>query len=249
MADVGERRLRRARRRRLFRVAGIVTATVVVLVTVIVLVSGGGDSGTNRPAASGHRSTTSTTTAPTTSSTTAVTTTAPAAPTTVIPKSSNPIVALAQQYDGVYSGRFQNRTANSDGTAQLTLRVDPGTGKMTVEVAFDGDLFGSGNAAPRTIDATINLGDPASSTTTQTAAFGPVTGKLDGTSVVLDAPAVPGGSANTFRLRGNLVTRGFDSTYTAGFPDGHNTQGTVGVRCAPTGQRPSQVTTVCSVPG
>ncbi len=250
MADVGERRLRRARRRYLLRVAGIVTAIVVVLVTVVVLVSGGG-SGTSRPAASAgptsstrRSGATSTTAAPPTS-----TTTAPVASTTVVPKSSNPVVALAQQYDGVYSGHFQNRTANSIGNAQLTLRVDPATSRMSVEVDFTGDLFGSGGAAPRTITATIDLGNPADAITTPTQAFGPVTGKLEGTSVVLDAPAVPGGGATTFRLRGNLVSRGFDSTYTAGFRDGHNTEGTVAVRCAPTGQRPSAVTTVCSLPG
>ena len=245
MADVGARR-----RRQLFRVAGIVTAVVVVLVLVVVLVSGGG-SGTGRPAASAgpSSSTRPSAASSTTTSTPGLTTTAPAAPATAVPKSSNPVVALAQQYDGVYSGRFQNRTVNSDGTAQLTLRVDPETSKMTVEVAFVGDLFGSGGAAPRTITATIDLGNPANAITTQTQAFGPVTGKLEGTSVVLDAPAVPGGGATTFRLRGSLVSRGFDSTYTAGFADGHNTQGTVAVRCAPTGQRPSAVTTVCSLPG
>jgi hypothetical protein len=158
-------------------------------------------------------------------------------------------VALAQQYDGVYSGRFQNRTANTVGDAELTLRVDPATSKMAVTVAFSGDLFGSGSPAPRTINSTIDLGNPNVATTTQTDAFGPVTGKLEGTSVVLDAPQVPRGAASTFRLRGNLVSKGFDATYTAGFPDGHSTDGTVSVRCAATGQRPSQVTTVCSLPG
>ena len=50
--------------------------------------------------------------------------------------------------------------------------------------------------------------------------------------MVLDAPSVPGKSANTFRLRGNLVSKGFDATYTAGFRDGHTNSGTVAVRCA-----------------
>jgi hypothetical protein len=250
MAEVRSRRARRAQRRRLLRIVGVVVAILAALVVAVVLVSGG--SGDSNQATSDHRATTSTAAATTTTSTATVpSTTAPAAsvPATPIPKSSNPIVALAQQYDGVYAGRFQNRTANSDGTAQLTLRIDPATAKMGVTVAFSGDLFGGGSPAPRTLDSTIDLGNPNAATTTQTAQFGPVTGKLEGTSVVLDAPQVPGGTANTFRLRGNLVSKGFDATYTAGFPDGHSTDGTVSVRCAPTGQRPSQVTTVCSLPG
>jgi len=244
---VTSRRLRRAQRRRLLRVGGAAVAVIVALAAVLAVVLSGGDGGTKR-AAGGRRSapttrTSTTTAAPTTA---APGTTVPATP---VPKSANPVVALAQQYDGVYTGRFQNRTANSDGTADLTLRVDPATGKMTIRVAFSGDLFGGGTPAPRTMDATIDLGNPNVATTTQTAEFGPVTGKLEGTSLVLDALSVPGGSANTFRLRGNLVSKGFDATYTAGFPDGHTTDGTVAVRCAATGQRPSQVTTVCSLPG
>jgi hypothetical protein len=233
----------------MLQVAGTVAVIVVVLLTVVILVTGGGSGSGDSTAA--RKTTTSS--APTTSTSSAATTTvAPdtsTVPPTAVPKSSNPVVALAQQYDGVYGGQFQNRTANTNGAAQLTLRVDPATSKMTVEVGFDGDLFGSGAAAPRTISATIDLGNPNQATTTQTQEFGPVTGKLEGTSVVLDAPSVPGNSANTFRLRGNLVSKGFDATYTAGFRDGHTTNGTVAVRCASTGQRPSEVTTVCSLPG
>jgi hypothetical protein len=250
MAEVRSRRARRAHRRRLLLIAGVVVALLAGLVVAVVLVSGGDDN-TNR-AASDRRTTTSTQ-PPSTSTTAPGTTTAPApaasVPATPVPKSANPVVALAQQYDGVYSGRFQNRTANTVGNAELTLRVDPATAKMSVTVAFTGDLFGSGSSAPRTIDSTIDLGNPNAATTTRTDTFGPVTGKLEGTAVVLDAPQVPGGAANTFRLRGNLVNKGFDATYTAGFPDGHSTDGTVSVRCAATGQRPSQVTTVCSLGG
>jgi hypothetical protein len=250
MADVGARRLRRARRRRRLLVAGGAVAAIVVIVVAVVVLAGGGGGGSNQ-SASDHEKASSTTT--TTTSTTAPPATTAAAATTVpatpVPKSANPVVALAQQYDGVYSGRFQNRTANTDGTAELTLRVDPATSKMTVDVAFNGDLFGSGAPAPHTISATIDLVDPNAATTTQTKEFGPVTGKLDGTSVVLDAPAVPGTGPNSFHLRGSLVDRGFDATYSAGFPGGHATDGTVAVRCAATGQRPSQVTTVCAQPG
>jgi hypothetical protein len=250
MAEVRSRRARRARRRRVLGIVGAVIALLAALVVAVVLVSGG-NGGSNQ--ATSNRSPTTSTQAATTSTsapgTTAATAPSASVPATPVPKSPNPVVALAQQYDGVYSGRFQNRTANTIGDAQLTLRVDPATAKMSVSVAFSGDLFGGGSPAPRTIDATIDLGNPNAATTTQTAAFGPVTGKLEATSVVLDAPQVPGGAANTFQLRGNLVNKGFDATYTAGFPDGHSTDGTVSVRCAATGQRPSQVTTVCALPG
>ena len=224
-------------------------AALVVIAVVVVALVGGGGGGSNQSASDHQKASSTSTTTSTTAppgTTAAAATTVPAAP---VPKSANPVVALAQQYDGVYSGRFQNRTANTDGTAELTLRVDPATSKMTVDVAFNGDLFGSGSPAPHTISATIDLVDPNAPTTTQTKEFGPVTGKLDGTSVVLDAPAVPGSGPNSFHLRGSLVDRGFDSTYSVGFPGGHTTEGTVAVRCAPTGQRPSQVTTVCAQPG
>ena len=199
------RRRRRVRRRALATGLGI--AIVAATVGVVLAASNGEDGGSRsssvRPTA---------TTAPTTSSSTpstsgTATTTAP--PTaTPVPRSSNPVVALVQQYDGTYDGRFQNRTFNSDGTARLTLRVDPATSRMTVEVAFDGDLFGSGASQPRAISSGIDLGDPTRAVTTDTASFGPVTGKLDAvTTVVLDAPDVPGGDAKSFALRGALVAR------------------------------------------
>ena len=217
-------------------------------VAVIVAATGGDD---GAPASDRHRATTTTTTAPaSTTSTSGAATSTTTPPSTPVPRSSNPVVALAQQYDGTYDGRFQNRTFNSDGTARLTLRIDPATSRMTVDVAFDGDLFGGGASQARSIDAAIDLGDPTKSVTTQTPAFGPVTGKIDQvTTVVLDVPDVPGGEVKSFAMRGALVDRGFDATYHVVFENGRTADGTVGVRCAATGQRPSEVTTVCSLPG
>jgi hypothetical protein len=80
-------------------------------------------------------------------------------------------------------------------------------------------------------------------------AFGSVTGRLgNGLSIVLSAPNVPDAKVKTFELTGTLRsdTRGFDATFTVGFRDGRTAKGTVTVLCAPQGQRPSQVTTLCA---
>jgi hypothetical protein len=43
--------------------------------------------------------------------------------TTIVPRSSDPVVALAQQYDGLYVGTFTNTTFNTTGNASLEVRV------------------------------------------------------------------------------------------------------------------------------
>jgi hypothetical protein len=176
--------------------------------------------------------------------------------TTVIPKSSNPVVALAQQYDGSYSGTFTNTTFKTSGPATLDLHIDPTVGTLAVNVGLNGDLFGGGANAVRSIQGSIQLGNPTAAVTTQTPSFGPVTGKLgSGLSVILTASAVPDPKVKTFQLTGTLRADtnghalqpgGFDSTFTVGFKDGTTAQGTVTVTCSPTGQRPSQVITICA---
>ena len=168
--------------------------------------------------------------------------------TTLIPRSSNPAVALGQQYDGRYVGMFTNTTFQTTGPATLDLRVDPTSGVLIATVDLNGDLFGGGAKQVRRIDATVTLGGSNPSLVTRTSAFGPVTGKLGtGYSIVFTAPSVPDAKVKTFELTGTLRsdTRGFDATFTVGFRDGRSAQGTVTVLCAPQGQRPSQVTTVC----
>ncbi len=222
----------------MFLGVGAVVVVAAVVAGVVVLTAG----------SSTKQRTTRPTTGPTAITTT--TTSAPSAtPTTVVPKSSNPVVALAQQYDGSYSGTFTNTTYHTTGPASLDLRIDPTAGTLTAAVALNGDLFGGGAKAVRQINGTIALGNPAAAATTQTASFGPVTGKLgSGLSIVLTALNVPDPKVQTFQLTGLLRSdkKGFDATFTVGFRDGHTAQGTVTVLCATTGQRPSQVTTLCS---
>ncbi len=166
------------------------------------------------------------------------------------------MVALAQQYDGAYSGMFTNTTFKTTGPATLDLHIDPTAGTLSVAVGLNGDLFGGGAKIVRSIQGSIQLGNPTAAVTTQTPSFGPVTGKLgSGLSVVLTAPAVPDPKVKTFQLTGTLRADstghavqpgGFDATFTVGFRDGTTAQGTVTVTCAPTGQRPSQVQTICA---
>ena len=214
-------------------------------VVIVALVAGGvvaltgGSSTTKRPA---HRVAAGTTTTTTTSAPSS-------APTTIVPKSSNPVVALAQQYDGSYQGTFTNTTFHTTGTASLDLRIDPTAATLTATVGLNGDLFGGGAKAVRQISGTVALGNPAAAVTTQTSSFGPVTAKLGaGLSIVLTASNVPDPKVQTFQLTGLLRTdkRGFDATFQVGFRNGQTAQGTVTVLCAATGQRPSQVTTLCA---
>jgi hypothetical protein len=239
---------RRARRRRwlIGAIAGIV---VLVGGAVAVVALTGSNSSSTKPTA---RRTHPTVAGSTTTTTTAGSTTS----TTVIPKSSNPVVALAQQYDGSYTGTFTNTTFKTSGPATLDLHIDPTAGTLAVNVGLNGDLFGGGAKAVRSIQGSIQLGNPSAAATTQTPSFGPVTGKLgSGLSVILTASAVPDPKVNTFQLTGTLRADqnghalqpgGFDATFTVGFKDGTTAQGTVTVTCAPTGQRPSQVNTICA---
>jgi len=158
------------------------------------------------------------------------------------------MVALGQQYEGRYVGMFTNTTFQTTGPATLDLHIDPSSGVLAAAVDLNGDLFGGGAKQVRRIDASVTLGGSNPLVVTHTSAFGPVTAKLGtGLSVVFTAPNVPDAKVKTFELTGTLRsdTRGFDATFTVGFRDGRSAQGTVTVLCAPQGQRPSQVTTVC----
>lgn len=217
-------------------VAGIATGTALAL-------SGGEE----RKAApiSTRRSTTTSTTASTTTTTTPVATTA-------VPRSTDPVVALAQQYDGRYVGTWANTTFATTGPASLELRIDPVTGTATVDSDFEGDLFGNGSTQPRRITGTVTLGDPAAVVTTQTKAFGAVTGRLDESlAIVLTAPDVPEAKVQSFELIGRLRSdlTGFDATFSIVHRDGSTSVGTVTVLCDPAGARGSEVTTVCALSG
>jgi hypothetical protein len=180
------------------------------------------------------------------------TSTVPASTTagSVIPQSTNPVVALAQQYDGLYQGNFANSTFHTTGTASLDLRVDPTSGDLKVTVDLTGDLFGGGGRVLRQIQGTVKLGgDPNAAVATQSASFGPVTGRLGpGLSVILTAPNVPDPKVRSFELTGKLRDdlHGFDATFTVGLRDGTSAQGTVSVLCAATGQRATAVRTLCT---
>jgi hypothetical protein len=236
-ARPGRRADRRRGRRRRIALVVVVAVAVVGAVAVAVVALAGGSSRSTR-ATSRHSVPTAA------SSTTSTSVTA----TTLIPQSSNPAVALAQQYDGRYVGIFTNTTFQTTGPATLNLRIDPNSGTLSATVDLNGDLFGGGAKQVRRIDVTVALGGSNPTLATQTSAFGPVTGKLgNGFSIVFTAPSVPDPKVKTFELTGTLRsdTRGFDATFTVGFRDGRSAQGTVTVLCAPQGQRPSQVKTVC----
>lgn len=196
----------------------------------------------------GERAKASTRVSSTTSSSSSTTTTAVPVSTTVVPRSSNPVVALAQQYDGYYTGTWSNATSGQTGAATLELRIDP-AGTIAIGATFDGDFFGSGTKLPRTIAANVTIGDPAAAVVTKTDAFGEVTGRIDPSlAVVLEAPAVPDSKVKAFTMTGRLREdqTGFDATYTVTYKDGRTAQGTVTTTCAPERQRPSEVATLCA---
>lgn len=217
---------------------------VLAAVAAVIVLSGGDDSTTKTTARQTKATTTSTST--TTTSTT-TTTTAPAGP---IPKSTNPVVALAQQYDGYYSGSFTNTTFNTTGPTTLELRIDPNTGEMHVKARFEGDLFGSTGEMVREIEGTVTVGgDPNAPITSDTKSFGPVTSQLEGLStLVVTAPDVPENKVKSFELRGGIKAdySGFDSTYTVVFDDGSTAEGSVSITCDAQGQRASEVSTLCT---
>lgn len=238
-------RAKAARLRRRRRTALIVTAVVAVaaVATGAVLAASGGE---DREAAPISTRRATTTTAPSTTSTTI-----PVA-TTAVPKSTDPVVALAQQYDGRYVGTWTNTTFGTTGPAVLELRIDPVAGTATVDSDFEGDVFGNGSVQPRRITGTVTLGDPAAVVTTRTKAFGPVTGRLDESlAVVLAASDVPEAKVQSFELIGRLRSdnTGFDATFSIVHRDGSTSVGTVTVLCDPSGVRGSEVTTVCVLSG
>jgi hypothetical protein len=219
----------------------LAAAVLAAVAVAAVLVLGGGSS--HRTRATARRSPTSvTTTTPTTAVSTGPTTT------TVIPKSSNPVVALAQQYDGLYVGTYTNTTFKTTGNASLDLRIDPSAGTLHVGLSLTGDLFGGGGKVVRSIDGTIQLGSANAPVTMHTDSFGTVTGQLSGLSIVLTAPNVPDAKVQSFQLRGSLRSdlKGFVATFTIGVRNGATAQGTATVLCSASGQRPSQVTTLCA---
>jgi len=167
----------------------------------------------------------------------------------MVPRSNNPVVALAQQYDGLYTGTFTNITFNTNGSATLELRIDPNAGALDVLNDFNGDVFGGGAKESRRINTTVPLKDPSKAVATDTKSFGKVTGSLDAAlGVVLTAPDVPDPKVLSYVLTGMLRVdkSGFDAKYHVVFEDGTTADGTVTVTCAPNGQRPSEVRTLCT---
>jgi hypothetical protein len=244
-ADLAGSRMarRRRKRRRVFVIAGAAALLILVAVAGALAATGGGD-GDDRADTTGR--TTSTTTSTTSTSTT---TTLPVS-TTAVPQSTNPVVALAQQYDGRYVGTFTNTTFDTTGAVTLELRIDPATGDLSTNADFDGDLFGGDAKAVRRISGTVKLGDPNAAITTDTDAFGPVTGRIDEMlRLVLTADDVPGPRVKSFTLVGGLRQdlTGFDATYTVTFADGTTADGTIGVSCDPAGVRGSEVATICAL--
>lgn len=234
---------RRRRHRRTVLIGTAVVAVVALVGGVVLAMSGGGD---RKAAPISTRRATTTTAAPSTT-----TTTTPVA-TTAVPRSADPVVALAQQYDGRYVGTWANTTFATTGPATLELRIDPVAGTATVDSDFEGDLFGNGLAQPRRITGTVTLGDPAAVITTPTKAFGPVTGRVDESlAVVLTASDVPEAKVKSFELIGRLRSdnTGFDATFSIVHRDGSTSVGTVTVLCDPAGARGSEVTTVCALSG
>ncbi len=170
-------------------------------------------------------------------------------PTTVVPKSPDPVVALIQEYDGAYHGTWTNSTAHTTGAVALQLRVDPGTSLLTVTAMFNGDLFGQATPKQRVLTAKADLGNPKAAVANQTTDFGPVTGHLDSSaSIVLDAPKVPDAGVTGFTLTGgsNADSSGFVATFVITLDDGSTSHGTMTVSCASSGQRASEVPTICS---
>jgi hypothetical protein len=246
MADVGARaQRRRDQHRRRTRIVVIATAAAVGVALVVggFLVLTREDEPSTKTTSATRASTT--TSAPSTTTTTAVPTS-----TTIVPRSPNPVVALAQQYDGYYSGTWSNATSGQTGPATLELRIDPGTSTIGVVATFEGDFFGAdGGKLPRTIEASVNIGDPNAAVVTETKSFGDVTGRLDPSlALVLDAPAVPDSKVKAFSMTGRLREdqTGFDATYTVTYKNGQTAQGTVTTTCAPERQRPSEVPTLCA---
>jgi len=230
---------RRATQRRRLIVGASVVGAVLVVGAVAVALGGGGDEPTKQASRSTRTSTTSSTT------------TTLAVATTVVPRSTNPVVALAQQYDGYYEGTFTNTTFGTDGSATLELRIDPAAGTMQVTSDLDGDVFGGGAKEIRQIKATIKLGDPNASTTTDTKSFGKVTGRIDPSlAIVLTAADVPDPKVLSFELTGRLRDdrTGFDATYHVVFEDQQTADGVLTLTCATNQQRPSEVSTLCTPP-
>lgn len=222
-------------------------ATVLGSVLAIALVVGGivlvtrSDSPSTKSTASRRRATS------TSSSSTTPATTSPVA-TTAVPKASNPVVALAQQYDGYYVGTFANTTFGANGPSTLEIRIDPTANTLMSKVTFDGDLFGGGAKSVREISSTVKIDDPTGVVTVPNTAFGTVTAHIDSTlALVIEAKDVPDPKVATFTLTGrlNAAHNGFDATYAVGFEDGKTAAGTVTVACAPDHQRTNAVQTLC----
>ena len=130
----------------------------------------------------------------------------------------------------------------------MDLRVDPVTKTIQVDGDFDGDLFGNQTARVRHIGAAIPL-SLATAAPTATEGFGEVSGHLDPPyGVVLEASDVPDEDVDTFTLAGQIRPdgTGLDVTFTVTYADGSAADGTVTVSCDPSGNRPSDVPTLCA---
>ncbi len=230
---------RARRRRRRFVTGGAIVVTLAAAVTVTIVASSGEDSRrdqSSRPSSTVVSSTTSS--QPASGDT----------PTTAVPRSDDPLVAAVQQYDGRYTGTWESARNGATGPASMELRVDPATKVIQVDADFDGDLFGNQTAPVRHISAALPL-SLATAVPVATEAFGEVSGRLDPPfGVVLEASSVPDEGVDTFTLVGQVRADGtaLDVTFTVTYADGSAADGIVTVGCDPSGNRPSDVPTLCA---
>ncbi len=170
-------------------------------------------------------------------------------PTTVVPRSVGPERGARPAVRRRLRRDVRQRDRAHVGHGHLELRIDPTAGTLGVNLALTGDLYGAGASTQvHAIQGTIQLGNPTAPVVMQTQNFGKVTGQLSGLSIVLTAAHVPDPQVRTFQLSGQLRSdhKGFDATFMVGYRDGRTAQGTASVFCSVSGNRPSQVGTICA---
>lgn len=169
--------------------------------------------------------TTTTTTTSTTTSTTTTTTTTPLA-STMTAEPVDPLMVIASQLAGTYTGQWRNTTFGSTGPINATMTVTE-EGRMEVTLDVDGSVFGQ--ADPPAEEFSFDLADIGDGATLDSAVFGPMTFAVTPVGITVTAGDVPSEGIKSMEVALALVEDGFEGTYVVEFDDGNTAEGTLGI--------------------
>ncbi len=131
-----------------------------------------------------------------------------------------------EQYQGSYTGTWNNTTFSTSGSAAASVGVDPHTQTIDFLLTLAGSVFGGSNPPPTVLSG--NYDNTGFTVSGNSDLFGPVTMTVhaDGT-FTFTANSVPSVNVSTFTITGTAFPDMINGNYTIGLRGGGSATGTL----------------------